>query len=601
MGKRYLAPLVLASLILASAMPAYIQATLYKPAYLEEYASHPSIIDLQGVWLDDNQTHLLVTIQLGATPPPIQANSPASFISYSRYVGICLDLDNNLTSGYTWRPLIPRAPALAPAPEAGTLLTEADASPVLVGIDAIVYVEFDHDYASSWTGFFAGADFFGPDGTFAGSAVLQASPTPAAQPTMAINLTDLAYQYQQATGVPLSISTFKAALCEAYNDEMFVDGLLSPTFTNITVSSATITVDGNSSDWDPNATLLTLDDPDTVDFSPIDDANFTAIYVATDNVSLFFRVDLEAPATQYRDPADSLDEVNRYLYVGLDTNNDGVVDYRLEMHPDGIYINGAYSPAGGSVYNVSWYGTATPEFAVNLSSIGLGGWTAGNNLSITIYELMLETYEDYSWYYQAYYTPYIIYTLGLGGELGSGVLAYPNLAGLFTIYFEDAEFTVNLSLATHLYLGNFTSDPMGTDGLDQQGFTPFTSFYYFSVYDPAAVVWPINITISYSDSVLEDLGLNESRLKAFYYDKNAGAYVELPSYTVDTVNNTVTITITQDIYMAGDPVVVLAAPPLVVGGKLVQPGKTSPLLFVGATLLAASAAMVGYRYWRRRS
>ncbi len=599
MEKR-LAPLVLLAIILALPAPAATQATLQKPAYIEEYPSSPSIIDLQGVWIDDNQTSLLLTIQLGAAPPPIQGNSPTSSISYSRYAGLCLDLDNNITSGYTWTPALPRASA-ASTLQAGVVLTEADALPTLMGIDAIVYIEFDHDYATGWTSVWAGADIYNPDGTWAASATLQATPVPAAQPTLALNLTELAQQYQQATGIHLTITTFKAALCEAFNDEMFEDSLANPTLANVTISSATITVDGDPSDWDPAATLLTQDDPDTLDFTPINDANFTAIYVATDNVSLFFRLDLEAPAIQYADPADNLAEVVRYFYVGLDINNDGVVDYDLEMHPDGIFINGQWFAAGGPVYNVSWYGTSTPEFAVNLSSIGLGGWTAGNNLSITIYGLELETYEDYSWDYQAYYTPYLTYTIGLGGEPGSGVLVYPGLSGLFTIIFEDAEFGINLPLATNLYLGNFTSDPMGVDGLSPRGLVPFTSFYYFSVSDPAAVAWPINITITYSDATLEALGLNESRLKALYYDKNAGAYLELPSYTVNTTSNTVTITLTQDVYMAGDPVVVLSAPPLVVGGKLVGPSKPSLLLVAGVVLLAASAALAGYGWWKRRA
>ncbi len=597
MKRRLILASLAAALLLLSVLPYSGAQTEYrKPAFLEEYASHPSLADLQGAWLDDNGTHLLVTMQFGSTPPPLQANSPTTAISYARYVAICLDLDNNISSGYYASPtILVRTPQTL---QAGILLTEADASPTLMGVDAILYVELDHYHATNWTSATTMADIYNPDGTWAAGVAVDSAPL--SEAAMAVNLTDLAWQYQQATGIPVTIRSFKATLCEVFNDELFVDSLANPTFNNVTVNFSAIIVDGNPADWDPATTLLTVDDPDTIDFSPINDANFTALYVATDNSSLFIRIDLEAPATQYSIPADNLAERLRYLRLGVDSDNDGTVNTNLDMRPGGIYINGTFYSAGGPVYNVTWYGTSTVEFAVNLSYIALAGFTAGSPLSLTIYELGLGIYEDYMWDYQAYYTPYMTYRLGEGGATGSGILVYPWLSGLFTVRFDDMEMVIDIPLTTDLYLGNFTDDPMGTDGRGFNGYVPVSDFYYFTLTDPGAVAWPINITITYSDALLEALGLNESRLKAFYYDKNARAYLELPSYTVNTASNTVTITLTQDVYMAGDPVVVLSAPPLVVGGELVQPSKPSPLVLVAAALLAAAVAAVGYSYKRRQ-
>ncbi len=497
-------------------------------------------------------------------------------------------------------PLFESLPLLTP--ETSTVLTEADAFPALMGIDAEVLVYFKHDYTRGQTIIASRALFYNPDGTYAASATLQAGLVQAEYPTLALNLTELAYKYQQATGVPVTIHSFKACLYEAYNEEIFWDSLSNPIFTNVTINSSTITVDGDPSDWDPSITLLTLDDADTANFT-VGDANFTAIYIATDNSSLFLRLDLESPAIQYQyyDPIDRLVEDERYLNIDLDTDNDGTVDYVLKMYTYGIIINSTYYAAGGPVYNVSWYGTSTPEFAINLSYIGLVNWTAGNNLSITIGGLGLRVIDDYVWNYQAYSTPYLIYVIGLGGETGSSVLVYPLSIGSYTIYFENVEFEVDLSLATYLYLGNFTSDPIGIDFFTPQNYVPFTSFYFFAFDSSAAVIWPINITITYDDSVLRSLGLNESMIKAFYYDKNTRAYNEIPGYTVDTAGNRVTITMTQDLYMAGDPVIVLGAPPLVVGGELVHPGQANLPLSLGVALLVSSVALASYYYRRHRS
>ncbi len=247
-------------------------------------------------------------------------------------------------------------------------------------------------------------------------------------------------------------------------------------------------------------------------------------------------------------------------------------------------------------YNVSWYGTSTVEFGVNLSLIGLDGFRAGDVINVSDIELWLWTEDRVP-------SAIVMYELGEGGFANNLFEAYYGVSGAMNLSLGNMNVSINTTNIIDVYAGYFAEEPIGLGGLGAI-FSSFTGYYYLEVSDSSAVVWPINITIKYDDMQLARRGLNESRITMFFYDKYADRYVELdPSlYRVDPDANLVYVTITEDIYNRSDLTLVPAAPPQVVGGKLIMPsGSLDNALSVSAgVLLAASIFLAAGATIKRR-
>ncbi len=586
----------LLTIVLLAATPALLiaQTTQQGPVTMTDPATYSANVDLRAITISDNQTHLLIRIKTGTPLPPPAAPGTArvdievgGMWSINDAQGrphfparLLVDLDNNMSTGIH------------------SYYVKNGTMELVPGIDMVCWFHY-------WGGqqIDAGLAYYYPNGSFAGSygfTIFSNDIVSGEYLTIPLNITMLAEMYQASTGRSVNPQSIKIYIPSEWYHPRFIDMLPSPV--TVAVNFSRISVDGNASDWNGTTTLVSMDYGDKVVAMP--DSNLTAFYIATDNRSLYIRVDLEGPVlTDNYSPTDQLEVHWRWLGIRLAWNGSTYwlyfsPSYFMAFNETAGWVNLATHPSSSPDYNVSWNGTSTLEFAINLSSMGFQGFGAGTTVSIWYLELGEHVID--------YVTPGIItYTIGLGGSTGNYVKSVENVVGTTTITAGNTNVTINTTSPTTVYVGSFASDPMGLGGTGLGYFESFANFQYFEVSDPAAVVWPVIITVKYDDATLRALGLNESLIKVFYYDKYSGEYVELSPqlYTVDTENNTVTITVTWDVYNRSDLTLVPTALPLVVGGKLVLPSNdVSDFLMLAATgMLIASAAITLAAVARRRA
>ncbi len=569
---------LIAALLLAAAPPGASQA-LEKPFFMTEEPHYNNYADIHGFRIDDNATHLFFTMVTGSPYPP---GFPSSTISTPEYMvgavtliySIAVDLDNNVLTGIA-------------------VSAHVYGSTAILGID--LYVSYN--YLLNRVDIY----FYAPNGTHMGTYYMPVTGMDD-YPEVVIGIDWLETMYQQYTGVPLSIDTMRVVPAVAYNQLSLEDRLSPDTFTNVTINSSAITVDGDPFDWDPTATLLAIDGYDGFSFTTLGDNNMTALYVATDNSSLFFRIDFEHVVTDYL-LLDSYfgPSCTRFISINLDTNNDGTTDYGVKMYPDRVEINTASYQAGTSAYNVSWHGTSTAEFAVGLPQLGLTGFTAGDRLSMQFRSSYLFTSDDYMLFQYPVPSPYpdIVYTLGQGGYTGGYGGVYPLSAGPNLVVYGNTSITVT-STGTYLYTGEFPYDPTGLGGPGLPA-PPITDYSYFTVQDPSTLTWPITVTIDYSEARLSAMGVSESEITPFYYDKASGRYQPITAFAIDPGINSVTIVVDRSLYEAGDPILVLSSSPSTVGGQLVEPSTGTAIKAASVAVLAAGAAFAALAWTRRRS
>ncbi len=450
--------------------------------------------------------------------------------------------------------------------------------------------------------------YYYPNGTSAGTKSHGMVSFDGSMAIVALNLTRIYEEYRNLTNITLQPGTIR--ICYASTPTFLLDPI-SPNsmVANVTVNFSAIVVDGHPNEWNDTNTLILVDGPDSMDFSPVKEANITAVYVATDNRTLFFRVDLEGPTADYVAAYNDIYYHWRAFTFYLDVNNDGAYDYQLDIYgPGSVYYNAStgtwlVTPVGGvnivnltsgtlSTYwpptvNISWTGTSTVEVGIDLDLVGLTGFAAGGKLTIGVApqwfgvnDAVLRGFGD------------AMYTVGIGGFYTYSTGKVATVTGSGGVSVGNANISVNTISPVDIYAGSFEWDPMGLGGAGLGVFDAFTGYYYLEVSNASAVVWPINITISYSDGDIA--GFMEDHIKVFYYDKYADRYVELdPSlYRVDPVANLIYVTITDEVYNRSDLVLVPTAPPIPVGGKLLMPGGATGVLGVVAGLLLAASAFL---------
>ncbi len=98
----------------------------------------------------------------------------------------------------------------------------------------------------------------------------------------------------------------------------------------------------------------------------------------------------------------------------------------------------------------------------------------------------------------------------------------------------------------------------------------------------------ISFNIRYNTTLLEELGIKENLLGILKHDGTSWKKPSMTGYSHDMVNQTINFTLRN----AGDPIIVLYSYPVIVGGELITPTKTStvPIIIVlGITLIGVYA------------
>ncbi len=138
----------------------------------------------------------------------------------------------------------------------------------------------------------------------------------------------------------------------------------SETYPNVSIPTATITVDGDPSDWHGLVPIppVAIDSHDPFDI-PYQELNLTAFYVTRDNNYLYLRFDFNGKyySSKFRGPFSTSYAL---LSLKLDIDNDGTADYYLSLYRDSNSIR---------IYNASerkWHNYYKNKSRIFLRGIG---------------------------------------------------------------------------------------------------------------------------------------------------------------------------------------------------------------------------------------
>ena len=109
---------------------------------------------------------------------------------------------------------------------------------------------------------------------------------------------------------------------------------------------------------------------------------------------------------------------------------------------------------------------------------------------------------------------------------------------------------------------------------------------------------PIIIVIGYNESYINTLHISEEALKPYLYNESTGQWQEFKNYTIDTVHNKVTIYASLE-ELRGTPII-LASPPIQVGGELVGTNNYKPDIVPVTIGLATLILLISYMIVRRK-
>ncbi len=302
---------------------------------------------------------------------------------------------------------------------------------------------------------------------------------------------------------------------------------------NASIPIATITVDGDPSDWHGLAPIppLIVDSGDPFEI-PYQDLNVTAFYVAKDNQYLYLRLDFNDKYSVDKYRGNHTYGYAR-VYIQLDTNNDGENDYSLLLYRDSSIIR---------IFNASekrWHsyymqrqeylmresGDGILEYGIPLEYIGS---PSNDNMTVTFSYTLGNIYNNVIVaYYNAYldpkYTGSRLVHLGdnnwiyseivyrRGGKGGPGVLSVDLLnASVETVFTSETGymFANVLGDPTGAAIGNYLKD-----------------FLIIRVNDSTILDGPIRITYRYSNETLQLAGIDAGHLRPYVYDWDNGEYL----------------------------------------------------------------------------
>ncbi len=554
--------ILIASIILfisASIMsiPLVSGTVLSNPATINDPVTFGGFHDLQEVSVTDNGTHLIIHVQMNGTKPVFTSTSYRLEANRQFH----LDADDNISTGF----------------QPSYLWLAAYYQDFPIGSEAFIDM---NDTGVVMT-------VYNPDGSIA----------------YTINLNYVSNSSGFYTYIPLStlnLSVDDVVRIRPFNFKTEVYDFL-PNATNVTMVYANITVDGDPSDWN-SSMLVSTDSGDNVTIT-YPNFNATAFYAAVGSEFFYMMFNFTSINTvYYTNPIDHTFSGEK-LHVYLDEDNDGNPEYYLRMTPgfvDVFNVSGVFSLIGrypriGGDYDWST-STSNVEVGINLSILGLSNASVGN-LSFTKVYYHVSIYDEVV---PSSATGYgLMYKIGSGGYFLYSYNAYSNtLNGLATVSLGDLNMTFNTSSSTVLKAIELNESPTLNSILG----LVVSKYYKFIVKNESAIIWPINASINYNETLLAANSISEDSLRVYYYNGSLGRYVLIPANNtiIDTVNNRVYFNITQDIYDAGrgDPVILLGGPPPV-GGELVvyktiSEGNASiiVLVLVGLTAIIISGTLV---------
>ena len=353
----------------------------------------------------------------------------------------------------------------------------------------------------------------------------------------------------------------------------------------VNLTRVNITIDGSPDDW-PESALAFIDHDNSIPINgSVFHGNITRVYFGVDDDWFYIGVMLDQPII---DPM-SYSDVSSYtlrLFLNIDYNNDGVEDsYLWISNYNVLLVNNSQQAIyleEGSGYQAHLTGSFL-EVAINrtIMAPGLGPgdslWILNNShLGLWIYD-----YLDSN--------ALLDFVPGKGAYIPSAIpLAYRLGYGLHNISVYDISISLfSRSSSNWLIVDRPWMIPIPVE--PPVGQVP-AAIVYLYLWNPDSMDWPINITIWLDESTEKKIILEEA--KVYIYNKTAGSFVEARNYTIDLESLKVKISLSEEEYLAGDPVILVSGPPAMVGGRIIDASETMPplALAIGIILLLVGLA-----------
>ncbi len=345
--------------------------------------------------------------------------------------------------------------------------------------------------------------------------------------------------------------------------------------TPVSLEEAVIAIDDDFSDW--LGVSPAAEDPFSGSGSWSGGADVSRVYLAANESVFAIGIAHGGPmlaAYSGRDVA------SWYVIMGLDADGDGATDVKLQLQPSIAIVrnlsSGIIKYLGyGNGYLVNANSTSILEIALDKSLATNLLLSPGDNVNITelsVSNRLTSVFESTSLY--AYQAP----TLSVV-DVATG--ASP-AAGPVSVYVEASS---PVSVNVTVYEGLVPS-PLLTPELPGE---EKVLSVYFRVSDTAGVEWPIVIEASV-DGVPADVGVS-------LWTKT-GVIMPLPEDSYSVVSGTILVELTQEDYLAGDPLVILSYTPPLIGGLLEPAEGGNVQSFAVAGVIVFLAAAVVYRFSR---
>ncbi len=529
------------------------------PAVASDSVSIGSYGDIASISVSDNGTHLIVHITYADTIFPF---TRSYIVKYS--ARIYIDSDMNPTTGS---------------------IVKAGHFSFPLGAEAYIY-----GYTDSWGYRYVKMETYSASGSRSGS------------------VTNNSWILLNSSGLYFTIPLSELSLGDGDLIRVVVEPRVDfrdlfpiQHYTNVTVNYTAVVVDGSDSEWNLSNSTIAVDDNDSARI-PYPGINVTSLYMASDNRYLYFLLKLETPPNDsfyQADPGDVIISSMPILYaLEIDVDNNGTSDYAVVFYREyGIIVTNLSNNVDIMASYPNAWNTTNVELALNISYIGLTS-IVGQNISLQL-RYLYSRIEDYPVNTSLYYG--FVYEVGRGGHFAPSVNNYCiygcYIFGNNTYTFGDLNLAFTLNGSSRIYVSDFDVSPIA-----RGNHLPVVGRYYkFFVDNTSVIVWPIRASLKYNETLLASLGYGEEELKVYYFNASSKRFEVLSpgEYSIDTVNNTVYFNISNSVYGAGDPVIVLGGSPPV-GGELVlyrSQDNILPLtmIMIGAMALAVSTGYIVYR------
>ena len=476
-------------------------------------------MDVKKVMMYDNQTHLFIDIVFDGDLP-----QTTDSMTYYHSVAIYIDIDNNFFSGL--------------------YLSQS------IGADIIIFIVFSSNF--KWGGLYnlAGqwqiydiASWY----TYNSSSV-----------SLVIPIDELE-GFVGGLGNSFRIVRFYAG---TYINDYFV----APSYKNLvdlSINKKDVIVDGDPSDWTGiNPSIIDQGYESSQQYSFI---NATALYTA---------LSVDGSKLQHLINVTGISNIDNYMKypdyelwnrfsasIDYDTDMDGVEEINIGYGLDYCIVEnlttGSYIfiyPADGYSFSFreGWAEISIPSEWPGIYKIPSGTIGIGGVVHKWFFDYVIRASGDM-----------VLYKFGEGGYVLHSTRSqdtnldnqvdgiYSVSVGENYVYLDELHIKFNATSVMPLVLRNYYKDPCGTD------FKSVSKFYFLYFRNPSYITWPIEINISYDPGILKTLGVDESELVPFYFDRSRGEYVPFSDYKVDVANNVVYITMYEDEYLNSDCTIVL--------------------------------------------